>query len=208
MASTEDGQSDPSERRPLLSTEVTEVAIKNDPSGKSRWQCWPIFTTTAVRCQYVPLLGCLIVFINEAEWFFKQVASMRAIEAMYCIEFYATRDPDIAALGKQIPEKLCKDHLIQKQLAKTAGLVMFFRMFTAILGAVPLGQLADRRSRKIVLVLHKLNVVASSSTWLLICNVSFTFFVGAPTDGGNNSESGDGSSCGFRRDCRLPGDAG
>jgi MFS family permease len=83
-----------------------------------------------------------------------------------------------------IPEKLCKDHLIQKQLAKTAGLVMLFRMFAAILGAVPLGQLADRRRRKIVLVLHKLNVVASSSTWLLICNVSFTFFVGAPTDSG------------------------
>jgi hypothetical protein len=93
MASVEDGQCVSSERQPLLSTEVTEVAIKNNPSGKSRWQCWPTFTTTAGRYPYVPLLGCLIVFINEAEWFFKQVASMRAIEAMYCIEFYATRDP-------------------------------------------------------------------------------------------------------------------
>jgi MFS family permease len=97
---------------------------------------------------------------------------MRAIEAMYCIEFYATRDPDIAALGKHIPEKLCKDNLIQKQLAKTAGLIMFFRMFAAVLGAVPLGQLADRRGRKIVIVLHKLNVVASSLMLLAICETS------------------------------------
>src|SRR5271170_6777984 len=118
MVSIEDGQNVSAERQPLLRTQATEAAIK------SGWQFWPTFTTTAARYQYVPLLGCLIVFINEAEWFFKQVASMRAIEAMYCIEFYATRDPDIAALGMHIPEKLCKDHLIQKQLAKTAGLTM------------------------------------------------------------------------------------
>jgi hypothetical protein len=128
MASVEDGQNVSAERQPLLSTRATEAAIKSDFSRKARWQLWPTFTTTAVRYRYVPLLGCLMVFINEAEWFFKQVASLRAIEAMYCIEFYATRDPDIAALGKHIPEKLCKDHLIQKQLAKTAGLIMFFCM--------------------------------------------------------------------------------
>jgi MFS family permease len=46
---------------------------------------------------------------------------------------------------------------------------MFFRMFAAVLGAVPLGQLADKKGRKVVLIMHKLNVVVSNSMWLLIC---------------------------------------
>lgn len=165
MAFVEGGNSGSSERQPLLGT-------TSNHAGKPRWQCWPTFTTTSARYRYVPLLGCLIIFINEAEYFIKQVASMRAIEAMYCIEFYATRDPDIAALGKRIPEKLCKDNLIQKQLAQTAGLIMFFRFFAAILGAVPLGKLADKTGRKIVLVMHKLNVFVSNSMWLAICESS------------------------------------
>lgn len=139
MASIEDGHNGSSERQPLLRTQATDDAITNDDTGKSRWLFRPTFATTAAHYRYIPFLGCLIVFINEAEWFFKQVSSLRGIEAMYCIEFYATRDPDIAALGKHIPESLCKDNVIQKQLAKTVGLVMFFRMFAAILGAVPLG---------------------------------------------------------------------
>jgi MFS family permease len=173
MASIEDRHSGSPERQLLLESQTTqEDVFKGDYNRKPRWQFWPTFTTTAARYRYIPLLGCLMVFINEAEWFFKQVASMRAIEAMYCIEFYATRDSDIAALGKHIPEKLCKDNLIQKQLAKTAGLIMFFRMFAAVLGAVLLGQLADKRGRKVVIVLHKLNIVASISMLLLICETS------------------------------------
>lgn len=148
MASVEDGQNASSECQPLLSRHETEVAPKNDQTSKFKWQAWPNFTTTAARYRFVPVLGCLIVFVKEAEWFFKQVSSLRAIEAMYCVEFYVTRDPDIAARGKHIPEKLCKDDVIQKQLAKTAGLIMFFRMLAAVLGAVPLGQLADRKGRK------------------------------------------------------------
>jgi MFS family permease len=120
-------------------------------AGKPRWRFWPTFTTTA--------------------------AFMRAIEAMHCIEFYATRNPNIAALGKHIPERLCKDHVIQKQLAKTAGLIMFFRMFAAVLGAGPLGQLADRMGRKPVLVLHKLNTFVSNVMWLSICECSGHIFI-------------------------------
>lgn len=169
MASMEDVNSGSSERQPLLDTQGTQDTVEQNHTGEPRWQRWPTFTTTSARYRYVPLLGCLIIFTNDAEYFIKQVASRRAIEAMYCVEFYATRDPDIAALGKHIPEKLCKDNLIQKQLAQTAGLIMFFRLFAAILGAVPLGQLADKMGRKIVLVMHILNVVVLNSMWLVIC---------------------------------------
>ena len=161
-----------SERRPLLDSHDGQVAQKEDTIHKPRWQIWPMFTTIAPKYRFVPLLGCLLIFTNEAEYFFKQVATMRAIESMYCIEFYSTRDPDLANLGKHIPEKLCKDHLIQKQLAKTAGLIMFFRMLSAVIGAIPLGQLADKGGRKIVIVMHKLNVILSNGAWLTICKLS------------------------------------
>ena len=172
MASIEHGPDRPPERQPLLDTQQTQDSFKEDSTRTPQWQFWPTFRTSAERYRYIPLLGCMIIFINEAEYFFKQVATMRAIEAMYCVEFYATRDPNIAALGKHIPERLCKDNVIQKQLAKTAGLVMFVRMLSAVLGAVYLGGLADQKGRKIVLVLHKLNVVVSSSLWLSICEGS------------------------------------
>jgi hypothetical protein len=169
MAAIEEARTNSPEHQPLLGAQATQDAIKEDYAGRPRWQFWPTFTTTAAGYRFIPLLGCLIIFINEAEYFFKQVASMRAIEAMQCIEFYATRNPDIAALGKHIPERLCKDHIIQKQLAKTTGLIMFFRMFSAVLSSGPLGQLADKIGRKPILVLHKLNVFASNVMWLSIC---------------------------------------
>jgi len=167
MATIEEARTNSPEHQPLLGAQATQDAISY--AGRPRWRFWPTFTTTAARYRFIPLLGCLVIFINEAEYFFKQVATMRAIEAMHCIEFYATRNPNIAALGKHIPERFCKDHVIQKQLAKTAGLIMFFRMFSAILGAGLLGQLADKMGRKPILVLHKLNVFVSNVIWLSIC---------------------------------------
>lgn len=170
MSSTNGEISFCSERQPLLTAQAPRQPPEKDSYAKgSRFKIWPTFTTISPRYRYVPLLGCLIVFINESEYFFKQVAVLRAIEAMYCVEFYSTRDPALAQLGKHIPERLCKDHLIQKQLAKTAGLIMFFRMIAAMVGAIPLGQVADTRGRKVVLVMHKVNVVVSNTLWLGIC---------------------------------------
>jgi MFS family permease len=168
MEPIEEARTNSPELQPLLGPQATQDAVK-DYAGRRRWRFWPTFNTAAAHYRFIPLLGCLLIFINEAEYFFKQVASMRAIEAMHCIEFYLTKDPNIAALGKHIPERLCKDDVIQKQLAKTVGLIMFFRMFSAVLGAVPLGQLADKMGRKPVLVLHKLNMLVSNAMWLSIC---------------------------------------
>jgi MFS family permease len=96
---------------------------------------------------------------------------MRAIEAMYCYEFYLARGSDLLHLGKHIPERFCKDHSIQKDLARTAGLIMFVRMLSAMFGAVPLGWVADRYGRRIVLILHKVNVTISCCAWLLLCKL-------------------------------------
>lgn len=94
---------------------------------------------------------------------------MRMIEAMHCIEYYTVNDPDIARLGKHIPERLCKDSSIQKRLATTAATMSLVRMFCSILGAIPIGSVADRYGRKVVLIMHKLNVVFAIVMQLMIC---------------------------------------
>jgi MFS family permease len=160
------------ETEPLLrqrSRSVSQAQVTSNPaSPKAKSLPWPTFSTISPKYRWVPLLGCLIVFINEAEYFIKQVASMRAIESMYCYEHYLALNSPLASLGKQIPERLCKDTSIQKNLARTAGLIMFFRMLSAMVGAIPLSWLADRYGRKIVLVLHKVNVTCACTAWLLL----------------------------------------
>jgi MFS family permease len=162
---------DSQEREPLLrrtsSTDDTQSlkSVKKSP----RHSIWPSFTTISPKYRWVPFLGCALIFINEAEYFVKQVATMRAIEAMYCYQYYLARGSDLVGLGKHIPERLCKDDSIQKRLAETAGLIMFVRMLSAMIGALPLGSVADRYGRKTVIILHKVNVTISCTMWLVLC---------------------------------------
>jgi hypothetical protein len=142
------------------------------PSNRGRW---PTFTTISPRYRWVPYLGCCIIFINEAEYFVKQVATMRALEAMYCYKHYMAIGSPLVEMGKHIPERLCKDGSIQKQVARSAGLIMFIRMLCAMIGAIPLGWLADRYGRKVVLVLHKVNVTITCASWLILCEESSFF---------------------------------
>jgi hypothetical protein len=160
-----------SEHEPLLARRPTTAS--HDSLEKKRvWKIklFPTFQTISPKYQWVPLLGCTLIFLNEAEYFVKQVATMRAIESMYCYNFYlAQNNHELVRLGKHIPERLCKDASIQKDLARTAGLIMFVRMLSAMVGALPLGWVADRWGRKVVVVLHKVNVVVSCGMWLGFC---------------------------------------
>jgi hypothetical protein len=158
------------EHEPLLDE---RDSFRNEAKSNSRWRFWPSFHTIHPRYRFLPFLGCLIIFLNEAEYFFKQVPSLRAIEAMYCIEYYADRDPGLAAMGKHIPERECKNDVIQKQIAVANGWIMFVRMFCAVLAAVPLSRMADSRlGRKPVMIMHKVNIVVSNSMFLAICKVT------------------------------------
>lgn len=87
---------------------------------------------------------------------------------MYCYEHYLAIGSPLVEMGKHIPERLCKYDSIQKKVASSAGLIMFIRMLSAMIGAVPLGWLADRYGRKIVLVLHKINVTIVCVAWLIL----------------------------------------
>ena len=159
------------ETQPLLRQRSRAPSRTRSSESKEQRQSalkWPPFTTILPQYKWVPLLGCTLIFINESEYFIKQVATMRAIESMYCYEHYLAAGSELTDLGKHIPERLCKDHSIQKQLAKSAGLIMFFRMLSSMIGAIPLGWLADRSGRKVVLILHKVNVTITCALWLLL----------------------------------------
>lgn len=159
-----------SEHDPLLGrNSLTPPHHQTEKTTRWKISLFPTFTTISPKYRWVPLIGCTLIFINEAEYFIKQVATMRAIESMYCYNFYLAQGSDLVKLGKHIPEHLCKNVGIQKDLAKTAGLYMFVRMLSAMVGAVPLGFVADRWGRKVVIVMHKVNVVFSCAAWLGIC---------------------------------------
>jgi hypothetical protein len=117
----------------------------------------------------VPLVGCLVVLANEAEYAIKQISLLRAMESLCCLEYYREHDAALAALGRHIPERLCKHGEIQKALARTTAWTLALRMLCAVVGSVPLGWAADRWGRKPVLVAHKLNVAWSALMQLGIC---------------------------------------
>lgn len=128
------------------------------------------FDTVGSRYRYVPLLGCLIILANEGEFFLKQAATLRAVESLYCIEYHNVHDPLLVSRwGKHIPEQLCKVGDVETNVAKTWAWVLLARMLSAMIATVPLGRIADKKSRKLVMVLHKLSAVVSSTWQLLVC---------------------------------------
>lgn len=136
-ASLRDGALD--EQQPLLQQQTLAPHQTHQQIPLSRWAIiWqriiPKFDVVSPRYQFVPLLGCLIILINESEYTFKQVALIRAIEALHCIEYYEKHNPDIAELGKHIPERLCKADEIQKNVATSTAMYLLVRMLCALIG--------------------------------------------------------------------------
>lgn len=171
-----------SETSPLLGSgpnpSDVEASKTSDPKSlSSSFTAWTKalfsrlnFDTIAPRYRFVPLLGCLIILTNEGEFFFKQAATLRAVESLYCIEYYNVHDPALVTRwGKHIPERLCKAGNIETNVAKTWAWVMLARMLSALIATIPLGRLADKKSRRLVMVLHKLSAVVSSLWQLIVC---------------------------------------
>ena len=127
------------EQQPLLQQESSERYETYQQTSSSRWKrLWqkilPRFEVVSPHYRYVPLLGCLIIVFNEAESMFKQVAIIRAIEALHCIEYYEDRDQDLAQLGKHIPERFCKIDEIQEHVATTVAFQLLIRLLCSMIG--------------------------------------------------------------------------
>ena len=87
------------EREPLLAEEQLEESNSDHllPATNPKWSFLPRLDVDEPRFRFLPLVGCLIVLVNEGEFIFKEIGYFRALEALYCIEYYDTADPDIAA---------------------------------------------------------------------------------------------------------------
>ena len=151
-----------------LSPQQSRPPRKKSWIGTSQGLLAP-FEVSAPQYRLVPLLGCLIILLNDAEFFFKQTAMFRAIESIYCIEFYSVHNASISALGRDIPERLCKADEIEKQVSSTYGWIMFCRMLPCLFTAIPLGYLADKAGRRPVLILHKLGTIVFVSVEIVVC---------------------------------------
>ena len=127
------------ERQPLLlhhSRPFRETGSKKTSIWEAIWQnILPRVHVVSSQYRFVPLLGCLIILFNEFQSMFKQVALVRAIEALHCIEYYEKHDPGLAKLGKHIPERLCKTNDIQKRVATTSALQVLIRLLCSLLGS-------------------------------------------------------------------------
>ncbi|CAK4031165.1 MFS general substrate transporter [Lecanosticta acicola] len=151
------------EQQPLLprdGSNATGDASKDDTSRQySIHRFLPHIHVTEPRYRFLPLIGCLLVLVNEGEYFFKQIAYFRAIEALYCIEYFNDIDPEVAKLGRKIPESMCKLDAIQKKVATANGIVILVRMTSAFIGTIPLGYLSDKSGRRLPLIMHKVGTI-------------------------------------------------
>ncbi|EME48155.1 hypothetical protein DOTSEDRAFT_69931 [Dothistroma septosporum NZE10] len=151
------------ERQPLLGQQAVQNAAettREDHGKTSKWtSIFPQIQVTDPRFRFLPLIGCLTVLVNEGEYFFKQIGYFRAVEALYCIEYYHVHDPVVAHLGKAIPENMCKIDSIQKKVATANGIVLLVRMTSAFIGTMIVGYLADMYGRRLPLILHKVGTI-------------------------------------------------
>lgn len=159
------------ERQPLLSAQPVQSAtetLPEDDEKASRWRSiFPKIEVTDSRFRFLPLIGCLTVLLNEGEYYFKQIGYFRAIEALYCIEYFQSHDPAVAHLGKGIPENMCKLDSIQKKVATANGIVMLVRMTSSFIGTMIVGYLADKYGRRLALILHKVGTIIYT---LVVCS--------------------------------------
>ena len=157
----------------MLGEQGVENAAEISPSDDepiSRWRSiFPKIQVTDPRFRFLPLIGCLTILVNEGEYFFKQMGYFRAIEALYCIEYYHIHDPAVAHLGKAIPENMCKLDSIQKKVATANGIVMLVRMTSAFIGTIIVGYLADKYGRRLALILHKVGTIIYTLVVASVC---------------------------------------
>lgn len=106
------------------------------------------------RYRFLPMYGCLIVFGNAVEFFMREIGFYRAIEALYCIEYYERVDENVAALYRHIPESICKKRIIQKHVATDHAQSIAIDMVCAIVGIAVLGTIADRFGRRVALIIR------------------------------------------------------
>lgn len=160
---------DAGERAPLIDQRPTS----SDQEGQ---QLRPRTTGLSIpfrlnvrRSKLVPILGILIVFFNESEFYLKSAGLVRAIEAIACLEYYQNHHSPLAELGKSIPEFNCKNSAIQERVAKLYGASFAFRMVCAAIGTFFIITFFSTGRRRPVLIVHKVNLIVTQALVFIAC---------------------------------------
>lgn len=132
----------------------------------------PIRFSGLSNSRLVPILGIMTVFVNEAEFFFKEPATLRMLEALSCLEYYTRLDDPLAQLGKNIPELLCKKKAIQERVALLFGVCYAVRMSAGLIGTFVFLSFFNTGRRRPVLWIHKLNLMVAGGLVLVGCTFS------------------------------------
>ena len=95
---------------------------------------------------YVKL--CVIVFLVNIAFQVLGPAQVRIYERIFCEQWYQEHNTDLALVDGQIPEKLCKIPVVQRQLSSLRGWMEFFEATPTLIMAIPIGILADIYGRR------------------------------------------------------------
>lgn len=135
------------------------------------------------RIVYIAGVFVLIIDLGAAV---SPPATLRMLEAAVCRRFYATEDPGIMDVDEDIPESYCKLDPIQSELALVNGgivacqsiigiseLSMYhggeLRLLLGMLSAIPWGVVADKKGRRLVIVIGIIGLLLFDGWYYFVC---------------------------------------
>ncbi|KAI5925659.1 major facilitator superfamily domain-containing protein [Camillea tinctor] len=104
------------------------------------------------RLAIAPILA-LLLLVNLATGSLFQLPLNRLVEQVLCREYYGTHDPSVDP-SKGINEELCKVDEVQKGLAWIVGMMETGWILGDFIMTIPLGFLAEKYGRKVILWLN------------------------------------------------------
>lgn len=98
-----------------------------------------------------------------------QPAQTRVLESIYCKNYYAIHDPSYIVGPSGVPEELCKNAVIQGQVAFLKGWLATIEAFVCLLVAVPWGYAADIYGRRRIVILIIASLWTRAAWQLVVC---------------------------------------
>jgi len=114
---------------------------------------------------YVIIICILSNFLVEVGDFLMRAPFIRLLEAILCRQYWQEHDP--GRFPGKIEEKWCKVATIQAELSMLRGWDLLFSCLPTILLTIPMGIVADRYGRKMLLFLA-LSGLTLATAWMQI----------------------------------------
>ena len=131
------------------------------PASKSR-----LFSNTHKNfASYVVTICVLSNFVVEVGDFLMRAPFIRLLEGILCRQYWQNHDP--SRFPGEIDEKWCKIASIQAELSMLKGWDLLFSCLPTILLTIPMGIVADKYGRKILLFIALVGLTLATA-WMQI----------------------------------------